>query len=253
MLLVVLDTLDFNDVAPCYTMTTFVTAFIDLNEDRSDVRSVNTYLEKFEQLVRTGVNLHVFVSSSYSRYVTESQTLKKTIIELEDLDTYKTLQGIQYELPTHRTSKKDTERYFILMNAKTEFLEKSIRMNLFKTNQYAWIDFGIFHVLNNSAEQVKWLGRTGLPKGLYVPGCVLKNEVPFTQVCWRFCGGFFIGDQESILEFNSLYKQRFRSLVKEARILTWEVNIWAKLELEGWNPIWYPADHNDTILMVCTT
>jgi hypothetical protein len=233
--------------------TTFVTAFIELNEDRAGVRSVDTYLEKFEQLVQTGVNLHVFVSSLYSQHIREGPTLKKTIIELEDLDTYKSLIGIKYELPRHRTSNKDTENYLILMNAKTEFLEKSIQKNIFKTNQYAWIDFGIFHILNNSVEQLKRLGQTTLPKGLYIPGCLLKNEVAFTQVCWRFCGGFFIGDQESILKFNSLHKQRFRSLVKEAGILTWEVNIWAKLELEGWNPNWYSADHNDTILMVYTS
>jgi hypothetical protein len=35
--------------------------------------------------------------------------------------------------------------------------------------------------------------------------------------------------------------------------LVWEVNYWAWLEAEGYiSPIWYLADHNDTIINIPT-
>jgi hypothetical protein len=231
-------------------MTTFVTALIDLHEERPSNRSVDFYLEKFETLVSTGINLHVFVSSSYESRIQESSTVKKTVLELEELDTYKELRRLNYVLPPFRSEIKDTEGYLVLMNSKTELIARSIKEDLFNSMQYAWIDFGIFHVLHNSIEQLKYLSETRLGKGIYIPGCSPKNTVVFSEILWRFCGGFFIGDRETLLEFNSLYRSRFAGLVQEVGILSWEVNIWAQLEAEGWEPIWYLADHNDDILRV---
>ena len=49
---------------------------------------------------------------------------------------------------------------------------------------------------------------------------------------------------------------KFPEFVETTRRLVWEVNFWAWLEVNSdWNPQWYSADHNDTILtnLPCAT
>jgi hypothetical protein len=67
---------------------------------------------------------------------------------------------------------------------------------------------------------------------------------------WRYCGGFFLGDIESLQEFYRLYRIYFPKYLKETKTMLWEVNIWHKMELDGWKCVWYKADHNDSILRI---
>jgi hypothetical protein len=70
----------------------------------------------------------------------------------------------------------------------------------------------------------------------------------FSHVNWRFAGGFFFGDKESILEFDKLYQNNFLRIIKQDGILTWEVNIWEVFEnFLDWKPIAYYGSHNDTM------
>lgn len=233
--------------------TTFVTALIRTDETKEPYRSVDTYLAEFDKLVKTGINLHVFVSPSYEKFIPFGHNIQTTVISLEDLDTYKELQGLQYRLPQDRNESKDTERYLILMNAKTELLERSIKLNFFENDQYAWVDFGIFHIfkdsIDESTEKLRWLGKNRLDPGLYIPGCHKRRNNPFPdKIFWRFCGGFFIGDRASIIDFNAFYRRDFKKIVEYLGCLTWEVNIWAYMEHGGFTPRWYPADHNTMML-----
>jgi hypothetical protein len=45
--------------------TTFVSAFLDLHEDRSKERSLSIRLSHFQHLVQTGISLVLFVSPIY--------------------------------------------------------------------------------------------------------------------------------------------------------------------------------------------
>jgi hypothetical protein len=43
----------------------------------------------------------------------------------------------------------------------------------------------------------------------------------------------------------------FPLFLEETKQLVWEVNFWSWLEtVQHWKPIWYPADHNDSILRI---
>ena len=88
-----------------------------------------------------------------------------------------------------------------------------------------------------------------------IPGCWdhKYNNVHTGHVTdfifWRFCGGFFIGDAESILKFDDLYKTKYPEFITAYRKLVWEVNFWAWLEVNSdWAPEWYAAGHDDTII-----
>jgi hypothetical protein len=63
-------------------------------------------------------------------------------------------------------------------------------------------------------------------------------------VNWRFCGGFFVGDRQSILDFHAAHQVAYRDLPH----LTWEVNTWARADIPGLT--WYHADHTDRIVRI---
>lgn len=240
--------------------TTYVSAFLDLREDRSKDKSVERCFTLFQTLASSSIQLHVYLSRSYEALYKERlrdcKTLHVEWIELEDLDIYKRFQGTSYTLPVERNVSHDTAHFLLLMNAKVEFLHKAIQSNVYGTNQFAWIDFSICHVLKDipgSLDFLKMQGKSRWKKGIHIPGCWPKDyrkEALFQQVHWRFCGGFFLGDRESLLDFHRVYEKGL-VYVQEKGILPWEVNLYAYLELyEDWKPLWYGADHNDSILRI---
>ena len=67
-------------------MITFVTAFLNLREDRSKDKSVDRCFQLFESIQKTGIRLHVFVSPEYRDRIRLTNGVVE-VISLEDLDT----------------------------------------------------------------------------------------------------------------------------------------------------------------------
>jgi hypothetical protein len=234
----------------------YVSAFIDLYEDRSKEKSVETYCMHFSKLASSGIQIYLFLSESYrevyDRLVGPLDNVTIEFIELKDLETYKSVSSIAYKLPFNRSTGKDTANYMILMNSKIEFMQRVIHMNKTDANNfYAWIDFSIFHVFKDvpaGIDYLKMLDTVKLENGLYIPGCWNNGAPSFDSICWRFCGGFFIGDKQSVEKFYSEYESLFRNILG-IKGLAWEVNVWAWLEHIGHlKCIWFKADHNDSII-----
>ena len=225
-------------------MITFVSALINLQEDRPNEKTIDTYVSLFDTLQSTGIRIHLFASQEFAeRIQLKNGVVEK--IELADLDTYKQApQG----LPDIRTPSKDTRNYLILMNAKVELVNRAIRSGKYSSSHYAWIDAGICHVVRNKDTITRLAIRNFPSRCMFVPGCNSVSTHTFDKIDWRFCGGFFLGDVESLEQFHHCYKESFSHLVK----LTWEVNVWALFEEWGWKPNWYKADHNDSILNIPT-
>jgi hypothetical protein len=229
--------------------TTFVTAFLNLAEDRSKDKSVEKYFALFSQLAATGIRLYLFLSRCYEGAVAPAN-VSIEYIDLEELDTFKDISGLEYSLPAVRTPHHDTKNFMILMNSKIEFVHRAMRVA--PATHYAWIDFGIFHVFRDpkSATYLQMLGKSSLNSGLQIAGCWGPGEPSFSAVCWRFCGGFFIGDADSIQAFYDAHRRHFKHTVL-SRGLAWEVNHWAWLEHAGHLKCsWFQADHNDSIIRV---
>jgi hypothetical protein len=228
-------------------MITFVSAFLDLSEDRTALRSFETYMNHFKKLAETGISIHLFLNKKCTWYTCEYANVHVEYIELEDLRSYVT----DACLPSIRTVEKDTVHYLILQNAKPDFVYRAIQKNIFKTSHYYWIDFGIFHVIRDVPKAQAYLAETAKKecrKGLVIPGCPAMHADYFARICWRFCGGVFAGDAESLVTFYETVFCEYADIVKE-RGLTWEVNLWAYLESQGKIcPEWIQADHNDSIL-----
>jgi len=236
---------------------TFVTAFLDLYEDRSKDKSAERCFHHFKDLMATGISIHLFLSRSYKSLYEEicgaAPNVHVDSIELTDLTTYKELADVSYTMPSIRTAYHDTQNFMILMNSKVEFLHRAMKKDT--SSHYAWIDFSIFHIFRDkvgTTNYLQMLARSSLAETcLIIPGCWPKLGSPdFSCVNWRFCGGFFLGDRDSLENYYSVYRRLFRQSVVDHG-LTWEVNMWAWLEhKEEIHPTWIKADHNDSIVRI---
>jgi hypothetical protein len=187
-------------------------------------------------------------------------------IEIEETYVYNIYKnsGFSYELPHIRNVEKDIEEYMMLMHAKLEFLQDAMERNIWNSTHFAWIDFNISHIFKyNKENTLKFLTFLSIqklsPSFLVIPGCTQKYDISdtwgiYNTVQWRFCGGFLIGDKNSIMDFCVKYREHLPEFIKENRKIVWEVNIWSWLESIKcvFQPQWYLADHNDSIIYIPT-
>jgi hypothetical protein len=268
---------------------TFVTSFFNIYDADYDAKkTIEWRVERFREIAETGINICVYTCPEFAKYIDTvkypnlyavagavAPRTPPTPVELEDDTNGSILQVFDSDIssnptgaggmrgaaapPTIRNEAKDTAAYMNIINSKTKFMADAIRKNPFGTTHFAWIDFNISHVLFNKAPSLSYLKdlgqRTFAPKMFAIPGCWDNKydnvNIGHVTECifWRFCGGFFIGDAESILHFDDLYKTKYPEFLNAYNKLVWEVNFWAWLEVNSdWAPEWYAAGHDDTIL-----
>lgn len=233
---------------------TFTTSFLHIYDTPYDHRNNEWRIERFKELASTGIQIALFISPEFESIMKELSIVYSRIRILRVLTIRETrfwkLWSAEKkdQLPINRTLEKDTIEYLCLMNSKIEFLGDTIRTNPFSSDYFAWIDFNITHVfkeLKKSLEFIQFLGHCHYGgRFLTIPGCWPKKELTLDAICWRFCGGFFIGDRESQLDFERKVFERAEEISP-----TWEVNLWALIELEEKiAPFWFSADHNDSMV-----
>jgi hypothetical protein len=233
--------------------------------------NIPSIITHFVSLAKTNIHLCIFVSKEFNE-----------IIEplLEPFPNIKILEIIEYEetwfynecsqhspleLPHNRNPEKDTLEYLSHGHIKHELLEKVINANPFQSHYFSWIDLNIFNLFKNPLEPtmfLQWINDPATylaPSFICFPGCWSKLEKDkiediMNTVHWRFCGCFFIGDAESIRQFLALYRKTIQEFFATYKRLVWDFNFWAFMEATAtepeWKPIWYKADHNETILYI---
>ena len=242
---------------------TYVTALMRVYEsDNTSTKNLETRLNHFKLLLDAKVPLLVYVCHEYSEAILElckgSDHVHVITVELEDTWTYNACEPWSTKLPTNRNQSKDTFRFLTLMNAKTEFVVKGILLNPFKTANFAWIDFNVFHVIKDIPLAIRRLQQLCsvdlVSNKLNIPGCWSPNNSwDGNHVCWRFCGGFVMGTSLAFLELYELYKTHMVEYFNKFNCISWEVNVWAYFESMypgSFKTDWYAADHNDKILDV---
>jgi hypothetical protein len=242
--------------------TTFVTFLIDLSEPeaKKGQRDPSRAIEYFAKIVSSGINIHAFISSSYIRLlpdeVRQAATLHiSPVASWNDTPahTIYSLRDRWDSQPLSPTPLHDTPRFMALQLSKTEYVEIAIRANVFDASHFSWIDFSVAHVFasEDTLHFLTMLGDTKLvPKFLAIPGChSLSSDLNLNHICWRFCGGFLIGDRDSVLAFAEKARALLPTFVATHEKLVWEVSYWAWLErYHEFNPLWYKADHTDSII-----
>jgi hypothetical protein len=258
-------------------MITFVSAFLKLEDKLFEwYKDINNCFLLFENLFQAkDIKIILYLSPCFKEYGDNliskyTDNLVINYIELEDLWTYnEVLKITDMRLPEKRNVPKDTVRYISLQNSKLELIQKAMEQNYFKTNHFAWIDFRIFHIIKEDKKTIfiqdlEKIIHNKLKDNLFViPGCwpdkyckigsnnfhLLINFLN-TTISWRFCGGFILGDQESLIKFFQIFKF-FWPVYLSQKLITWEVNVWHYMELKNMiNPLWFKADHNETIIQI---
>lgn len=163
------------------------------------------------------------------------------------------------KLPETRNRQKDTLEHMVSMHARTEWMARAVALNPWNATHFAWIDFDMPSLFRRKAEAWATMreiaAHTFPERGLWIAGCWPKMSSTGSVVDpihWRFCGGFFLGDGASLLEWDRLCQSRFAEFMDRYQIFTWEVNYWAWIEAteSAFPGAWYRGDHNDTILHI---
>ena len=258
-------------------MITFVSAFLKLEDILIDrYKNLDDCFQLFERLFQVkNIKIVLYLSTCYKEYGDKlvskyTDNLIINYLDLEDLWTYNEVLKIKdIRLPQIRDTPKDTLRYISLQNSKLELIQKAISQNYFNTTHYAWIDFRIFHIIEEDKNNIfiedleKIINNRLKDNLLVIPGCwpdkycgVSLDNINYlinyinNVISWRFCGGFVLADQYSLKKFFHIFKL-FWTFYLSQKLITWEVNIWHYMELKKLlTPLWFKADHNETIIKI---
>ena len=244
----------------------YVTAFLNLNEDRSRDKSPEKCFAHFRTLAASGIPICLYMSPEYEtvadQFATEFPNVKVAgIVSLQNTQTYKYIKELGFDqLPEHKTDYHDTFNFMVMMHAKTEFVRNLAQYG--RRPYFAWIDFSICHVLKNPTETLKKLLVLSYSQlkfhlqHLVIPGChSFEKSYEFgrgnlEKINWRFCGGLFFGSFSKCLELYNFQKMCLEA-ISSLKILPWEVNTWAIAEREYhqyWTPDVYMANHDDSMI-----
>lgn len=239
--------------------TTIVTAFMT-KINNIDFRSYNTYIDYGNKLLSLECPVVIFIEQAMFdlHYKDESHlypNCRFVIFERYENYLYKHLQLVtKYEVTTNNPS-KDTIGYMFVQCHKTEWLRKAIELNPFHTENFTWIDFGIYHMIKNDEILKESVGilATKLYPSVRIASCVDPREPCnvdiYHQVVWFFAGSIVGGNSETLLKFADIMKEFCINIIKEKNHIMWEVNIWYLIYKEYPEIFdFYPCDHNASIL-----
>jgi hypothetical protein len=239
-------------------MNTIVTAFMT-GINQIDFRSAEQYMEYGNKLLILPIPKIVFVESHiYYLYYSSTSFPLTTFIPFERNDNYLHPFLSEWKIPENlqtNNPRKDTPEYMIVQCHKTEWLKMAAKQNPYQTTDFTWIDFGIYHMIQNEElfqNHLKHISNVTYPL-IRIASCIDPNESCsmdlFSRVVWFFCGSVIGGNRETLITLADIMKEKCLSIFQEKKHLTWEVNIWYMLFQEHKELFqYYKADHNVSIL-----
>lgn len=144
---------------------TVVTCLWDIKRDTCEgvfKRSFDTYLEKFDELLKIGNPMIIFTEKKVEKFILERRSLTNTIIILKEVDELKTWFGFYQQVQTIRNNQEwrniaswlaestqaNLEMYNPIVMSKLFLLNDAAIYNSFKTDYYLWVDAGITNTVH---------------------------------------------------------------------------------------------------------
>ena len=240
---------------------TIVTSYV--NFYRTPIANHGPRLKQLQKLIDIGLPIVIFVTSDTKHVFSAVNPKHVHLVILPDTffqTSFMYSIAERRRLPKRRLEPKDTFDYMCYQHSKVEFMFQATAQNFFRTEFFAWCDYDMMKNFNVS-KTLKHIYTNGLVVQndlkhyqIYFPGCwdfrLLSIEAEICdQICWRFCGGFFLGTLESIVHLHTMYLAHFDTFLQTYQTMVWDVNFWAYLEQEkGWNPIVYKANHDASLV-----
>ena len=225
------------------TKVALVTGFFRLPDRPVDE---DQQFRMFDCLAECGLPVTLFLDTELLPYTNRRKNVCVIPTPLHSLPAFRWANDRDLKLPEHRDPTKDTRDFLLLQNSKLDLLKRAQDSDTEPTH-FAWIDFGVMKVVQDSKTFLERLRRLAPPSSCALfPGCWSAEQAAerpsADMVSWRFCGGFFVVDRDTLPRL----AQRHRATLEAHRTLTWEVNVWAEMERAGQKFDWYKADPNFT-------
>jgi len=228
---------------------TIVSAFVS---NVNSFRNVEQYIDYGRRLLKTNdIKKIIFIEKSvYDQYLHDNnyQNTHFVFIEKNDIYLYEHIDKITEFDMTSCNPMKDTLEYMFVQSNKTEWIKQAIELDPFQTEQFIWVDFGIYHMMNIDFGKYDIIDDDEFNELIYkmtqknyqqvrAGGCWDLNsyyhQEYYTQPMWYFGGSVFGGDKASLCKFADLMKQRCLNIISERKTFVWEVNIWYIIYLEN--------------------
>ena len=237
-------------------MTTIVSAFMS---NINSYREADKYVEYGKKLLTIDTSKVIFLEKPiYDQYFSNDIFPKTHFVFVEKSDNYlyEQIENItQFEVVTTNPG-KDTLEYMFVQCNKTEWVKQAIELDPFNTEQFMWIDFGIYHMINSEdfAECIYKMTQQKYDKIRIASvwrkfGRTSYNENPYHNIIWHFAGSVFGGNKDKLLRFAHLTKDMCVRTILEKNTIMWEVNIWYLIYHE--NPDLfdlYDCEHDRTMI-----
>lgn len=205
-------------------MTSFVTGFFDLQERETSIKrpkSIAEFLHHGNKLLDCDINLIIFTELKFMKYIWSRRQpyQSKTFIvscELESLGYYQYLDEIITARNQHPFINgnpiKDTPLFTILMLSKLSMLETAMAIDPFEHQKFAWIDFGIAHVVvinNNIMKTIDSFNPSKIRLSMMKQPLSSQIDLNRTYRLGCIAGGFWHGSKTNMLQFTKLMHEEF--------------------------------------------
>ena len=248
-------------ISPKQFKSTIVSGFV-ANINKNNSRSLEKYIEYGKLLINIPNPKVIFIDNeSYNSFFKEGDLNKlysnTTFIKINkhDLYLYKFLYKITNFVLNSCYPEKDTLDYFFVQLNKTEWVREAIQMNIYNTEQYMWIDFAIYHMINNEKDfndgiismTNKYYDKLRIASCKYRDYTVNYNV--YEIITWTFAGSVFGGHKDALIQFADLVKNEAIKTIEEKQTIMWEINIWYLVKLKHIELFdFYTCRHDVTIL-----
>ena len=236
----------YSDLSECFVdhdrKITYVSAFF-LPADRPPTPTAEVYRSQFDRLVEAGLSVVLYLDSRLDW--TFPANVHVIRIGFEETWIHKVTHKLDLEITPLRAS-KDTAGYMKIQHSKIEWLRRAGEFNPYGTKWFAWVDFGLAKLIDDAT--LKRLRRLPVPDTprLVTPGVWpwIDHNV-WNEVQWRFCGSFLMIHVDMI---PALWEAYAKTVLMTLPKFTWEVNLWALMEWDGFDFGWVVGNHDTRII-----
>lgn len=214
---------------------TIVSAFLSDVNKRKDL-NIENYINNGKYLLKAKIPKIIFVDDIVYEKLLDCENEYTKIIKYNKDESYLfQLKDIIDNFNINSSNfEKDTLDYILTMCMKTEWMKIAINKNIFNTNNFIWIDFGIKYIMKNLTDEefvckIENFNSKSYDKvrvaSIWKLDSIYNIDV-YKNIMWFFAGGIFGGDREKLLLFSKKVKEECVKIISERHSIMWEVNIW---------------------------
>ena len=190
------------------------------------------YINYGINLLRINVSKIIFIEKDIYNNFLSNQVFNNThfiFFEKEENYLYNFNNNLtNFSIKTNNFS-KDTLDYLFVQCHKTEWIKLAIENNYYNSDQFIWLDFGIYHIFNNNQDLFDKSIHSLINKkydlvriaSIWNPDLIYNTNI-HQNICWYFAGGVFGGNKNSLVKFADIMKNKCISYIQEHKNFIWE-------------------------------